>query len=204
MFMCSCVLFVGCSCGDQNSNASTSSDEIDTAGNAGNITLKCYYNDGTYRYYTQEVKAGAEITFKEIYRDGYYIDNWYIGGAGGELLISNNKQKKLTKSTELWARWFSYSYNDPHRLSPEPKAGYVVVKYFMNFDSDDNNTFVNDYIESGSVLQSFQDPRNMTSDGKIFLSWHYDRECSPSQKFEFSNTPITSNLNLYAKWGHIS
>lgn len=197
------VTFTGCSCNEAEAN----NDDVKTNnGVATNITLKCYYNDGTYRYYSLEIKAGAEIPFKNIYRDGYYIDNWHIGGPGGELLFdtATGEQKPLTKSTELLARWRSLSYNDPNRLSPNPPDGYVVVKYFMNFSSDDNNTFVNDYLEIGSTLASFQDPRNVTNDGKIFRGWYTDRSCSEDYKFTFSNTPITENLDLYAKWGKLS
>ena len=65
----------------------------------------------------------------------------------------------------------------------------------MTFDSNGGTA-----VESQQVVNSgyASEPSKPTKDGKVFTGWYTDPGLTT--KFNFSSTPITSDITLYAKW----
>lgn len=110
-----------------------------------------------------------------------------FGGAGyylANLTYTEDEEKELTTLLDLsnMTKLKEYKAKDANRKT-------------VNFDLNGANTSIEKQTvdKNGKATQ----PTEPTRDGYKFMGWYTDKE--GSTKFDF-NTPITENINLYAKW----
>ena len=74
-------------------------------------------------------------------------------------------------------------------------AKWTINTYTVTFyDNEQGTTTASQTVDYGNLAQK---PANPTASAYDFEGWYTDQACT--QSFSF-NTPISSNLNLYAKW----
>ena len=149
------------------------------------------YNDdnGIVNKFTFE--EGTEITnpnISEISKVGYEPEYWYLED---EFITKVSFPFNLNKNTKLFLKWVLTEENTPtYTPTPTPK----------NFEINlmDGSTL----LSTETVLENtlFTKPNNPTKEGFEFICW----STKPDFKQEYNfNTPVTSNLTLYAIWEEI-
>ncbi|MGN0824575.1 MAG: InlB B-repeat-containing protein, partial [Candidatus Coproplasma sp.] len=78
----------------------------------------------------------------------------------------------------------------------DPKATYYTVTFYANIFGD-NKDVTKKSVESGKTAAD-KVPDVMTKSGYTLDCWCTDEELT--QDFDIDNTPITSNISLYARW----
>ena len=128
-----------------------------------------------------DIEAGTKITKPENpKRDGYAFQGWY---KDSNLSISFDFDSPINENLTLYAKWVL--------LSDE--------KFTVSFNSNGGTeVFDQVNIESGGLATT---PTNPKKEGYIFVGWYKDEALTLA--FDF-NTPILSNITLYAKWNEVS
>ncbi|WP_416293426.1 InlB B-repeat-containing protein [Paenibacillus illinoisensis] len=108
-----------------------------------------------------------------------------------------------TKAGHTFAGWFTDSAlsqafdfdNTPVTGDITLYAKWSINSYTVNFDSNGGTAVDDQSIPYNELAAAPADP---TKDGHTFAGWFTDSGLS--QAFDFDNTPVTSDLTLYAKW----
>ena len=149
------------------------------------------YNDdnGIINKFTFE--EGTEITnpnISEISKVGYEPEYWYLED---EFITKVSFPFNLNQNTKLFLKWVLIEENTP-TYTPTP----TPINYEINLM--DGSTL----LSTETVLENtpFTKPNNPTKEGFEFICW----STKPDFKQEYNfNTPVTSNLTLYAIWEEI-
>ena len=149
------------------------------------------YNDdnGIINKFTFE--EGTEITnpnISEISKVGYEPEYWYLED---EFITKVSFPFNLNQNTKLFLKWVLIEENTPTYI-PTP----TPINYEINLM--DGSTL----LSTETVLENttFTKPNNPTKEGFEFICW----STKPDFKQEYNfNTPVTSNLTLYAIWEEI-
>lgn len=129
-------------------------------------------SDGGSVVEKQIVKRGEKVNKPtDPTRDGYIFIEWDLGSSIYDF------SAKVTRNLILKAIW------------KEQEGGKVT--YVVNFNTDGGNSVSNQIINKDGTITKPQDP---VRDGYKFLGWY-----SNNVLFDF-NTPVTTNLELVAKW----
>lgn len=129
-------------------------------------------SDGGSVVEKQIVKRGEKVNKPtDPTRDGYIFIEWDLGSSIYDF------SAKVTRNLILKAIW------------KEQEGGKVT--YVVNFNTDGGNSVSNQIINKDKTIIKPQDP---VRDGYKFLGWY-----SNNVLFDF-NTPVTTNLELVAKW----
>ena len=129
-------------------------------------------SDGGSVVEKQIVKRGEKVNRPtDPTRDGYIFIEWDLGSSIYDF------SAKVTRNLILKAVW------------KEQEGGKVT--YVVNFNTDGGNSVSNQIINKDGTITKPQDP---VRDGYKFLGWY-----SNNVLFDF-NTPVTTNLELVAKW----
>ena len=140
-------------------------------GFAGNTPVA--YNDGkTYYGYDFCVKTN----------DGYQL-------ASDLKVIYNDEDVTTTANISRYA-WGAYVAVDLGKAIGENPATHTVT-----FDSMGGSEIAPQEVVSGLKIKA---PSTPTKDKYLFRGWYQDN--THSVPFDFNNTPITSDITLYAKW----
>ena len=131
------------------------------------------YNDGTTKYgYRFQVKTN----------DGYQL-------ASDLKVIYNDEDVTSTVQVTRWA-WGAYVTVDLGKAIGENPTTHTVT-----FDSMGGSEIAPKEVVSGLKIKA---PSTPTKDKYLFRGWYEDDTLSIP--FDFNNTPITSDMTLYAKW----
>lgn len=103
---------------------------------------------------------------------GYTFDGWYLDAEYANAFSFNTA---ITQNTKLYAKW-------------------APVTYEVAFNSNGGTTVATQKVENGKTAERPTDPKKT---GYSFEGWYTDSALT--KVFDF-NTPITSNVTLYAKW----
>ena len=131
------------------------------------------YNDGTTKYgYRFQVKTN----------DGYQL-------ASDLKVIYNDEDVTSTVEVTRWP-WGAYVTVDLGKAIGENPTTHTVT-----FDSMGGSEIAPKEVVSGLKIKA---PSTPTKDKYLFRGWYEDN--THSVPFDFNNTPITSDMTLYAKW----
>ncbi len=131
------------------------------------------YNDGTTKYgYRFQVKTN----------DGYQL-------ASDLKVIYNDEDVTSTVEVTRWP-WGAYVTVDLGKATGENPTTHTVT-----FDSMGGSEIAPKEVVSGLKIKT---PSTPTKDKYLFRGWYEDN--THSVPFDFNNTPITSDMTLYAKW----
>ena len=131
------------------------------------------YNDGSTMYgYTFYVKTNS----------GYQL-------ASDLTVIYNGKDVTSTAKVSRWD-WGAYVDVDLGKAIGENPATHTVT-----FNSNGGTEIAPKQVVSGLKIKA---PSTPTKDKYIFRGWY--EEATFNTKFDFNNTPIISDMTLYAKW----
>ena len=150
-------------------------------------TIHLYNEDGT-DWETTTVNDGEPYwTVSHPDKDGYQFVGWFKAQVGGEKIGDFIEMEEVTADFEAYARFEIVNYNIEYHLD----GG--------SFEADPPATF---NIESTVVLPS------PTKEGKVFMGWYYDEECSSESAIpentldkQYLTGEPGSLLDVYAKWG---
>ncbi|PWG66691.1 InlB B-repeat-containing protein [Bifidobacterium callitrichidarum] len=113
-------------------------------------------------------------------RDGFVFDGWYTDRTGGIKVGDGDKASSysgLNPETSFYAHW------------KEAAKTWKVTFYTTGGSSVPSQT-----VEDEKTATKPSDP---TKEGKTFAGWYTDAKLT--EAYDFS-TPVTSDLQLYAKW----
>jgi uncharacterized repeat protein (TIGR02543 family) len=158
------------------------------AGKPTPVTIKMSYA-GEYEYtVTFVTDSGTEIepqTVKEggtatrptpnPTRDGFGFVGWYTDNETWDFLY-NFENTPVTSDITLYAKWSETIHT-------------------VTFDSNGGSPVEPKTVGDGGTVQP---PTAPTKSGHVFVGWYTDT--SFSAEYDFDNTPVTSNITLYAKW----
>ena len=111
-------------------------------------------------------------------RTGSVFMGWYENDATG--LPISSIPANSTGDKSFWADWETQK-----ELVVFNENGHGTLSDEQKYRSIDYGTCISEL--------------DITCQGYTFGGWYTDKECSANKKWDF-NTPITSDLNLYAKW----
>lgn len=109
-------------------------------------------------------------------REGYTFGGWYTGDTFAE---AYDFDKEVIESFTLYAKW-------------------NIKTYTVTFESKGGGAVAEQRADHGSTAQKPDDP---VREGYTFDGWYIDEEYKTAFNF---NTPVTSDLTLYAKWSKLS
>ena len=132
------------------------------------------YNDGTTKYgYRFQVKTN----------DGYQL-------ASDLKVIYNGEDVTSTAEVSRRWAWGVYITVDLGRATGENPTTHTVT-----FNSNGGSEIAPKEVVSGVKIKA---PSTPTKDKYLFRGWYEDDTLNVP--FDFNNTPITSDMTLYAKW----
>ena len=159
------------------------------------VTTKITENITLYAFWLKDVGSGtthkvsfdtqSDIVIADVYvadglyvmepmvimtKEGYRFDKWYLNGSAYDFNLP------VLSDITLVANWIKV-----HTVSFETDGGSIINPVTV----DDNKTI--------------EKPIDPEKDGFVFFGWFTDSECTDQNKFDF-DTPITSDITLYAKW----
>ncbi|MDR1795270.1 MAG: InlB B-repeat-containing protein [Erysipelotrichaceae bacterium] len=145
----------------------------------GDIQIMLVYFDSDYgsNVDTQMVVRGGLATKPEDpTKYQRFFSGWYTEAA---LTNKYDFATPVTADMILYAKWVESS---------------MEVDYLVLFHSNGGNEVASQYVLYGNKVTKPNDP---TLYGKVFAGWY--TEAALTHKYNF-NAPVTSDLNLYAKW----
>lgn len=170
----------------QNTNVNINYvDSCCTNGNNGNCNDNCLTNvyhsvafdsNGGSVIHTQIIKHGGYATYVEPYRYGYEFLGWYLNG------VKYDFNTPVTEQIVLVAKW-------EKKEEQKPSETFIV-----NFESNGGTSVDFQRVEKKDLVKR---PNNPTRECYRFLGWYIDSALT--EKYDF-NTPVTSDMTLYAKW----
>ncbi len=134
------------------------------------------------------------VTYGKVYylptptRDGYTFDDWY---SGTTRVYSGTWSR--TSDLSLVAKWTPKNYQITLDDTRENRSSFLVTlnHNYRDFNGTPTSTLT---LNNG---QTFEYPEIPERSGYAFGGWYTDQNCRTMYDF---NTPITSDITLYAKW----
>ena len=165
------------SCGGDNKAETTTSKEIETF----KFSVTFNTNGGSNVAQISNIESGTKITKPaNPTKEGYQFQGWYKDSA---LTAVFDFSTGITSNITLYAKWVEVAAD----------------KFTVSFNTNGGTEILDQVnIESGSLATT---PTNPTKNGYTFVGWYKNSDLTAV--FDF-NTPITSNITLYAKWNEVS
>lgn len=121
----------------------------------------------------------------QLTADGYNFEGWYLDEA---LTQAATPGSTITSNTTLYAKWTVVDNPTPN---PDPTP---VKSFVVKFVTNCSDVVADETIsENNKVSMS----SNLHKEGYTLAGWYLDN--TYQNEYDF-NTPVTSNLTLYAKW----
>ena len=108
-------------------------------------------------------------------KDGYIFAGWYADSAYTKAF--DFKNTKITSDTKIYAKFISED-----------------EKFTVSFNSNGGSSVASQTVNAGEKVTKPTDP---TKANFIFAGWYCDADLIEAYDF---NTPVLSNITLYAKW----
>lgn len=108
-------------------------------------------------------------------KDGYIFAGWYADSAYTKAF--DFKNTKITSDTKIYAKFVSED-----------------EKFTVSFNSNGGSSVASQTVNAGEKVTKPSDP---TKANFIFAGWYCDAALTEAYDF---NTPVLSNITLYAKW----
>lgn len=123
-------------------------------------------------------------------REGYKFNGWYYKDNGTKTTFvfdGENNATKITGDTTIYADWTKIH----------------TVKYFETETDATTGTNVKatDEVENDSKVDSTKVPTTADTETQYFQGWYYKANGGTETKFDPASDKVTSDLNLYQKWG---
>ena len=131
------------------------------------------YNDGKTKY---------GYDFRIVTNDGYQL--------ASDLKVIYNGEDVTSTVDIMKASWGAYVTVDLGKAIGENPTTHTVT-----FNSNGGSKIAPKEVVSGVKIKA---PSTPTKDKYLFRGWYEDN--THSVPFDFNNTPITSDMTLYAKW----
>jgi uncharacterized repeat protein (TIGR02543 family) len=133
---------------------------------------------------TTSVENGSKVSKPtDPTRDGYKFDGWYTDS---DLKNAYDFSTPVTSNLDLYAKWTK----EETPVTPvTPVTDHTVTFHPSNGQSDFTQT-----VADGNKVSQPADP---VQDGYTFNGWYTDSALTNLYDFD---TPVTSDLDLYAKW----
>lgn len=139
---------------------------------------------------TASVDYGAKVARpSDPTRSGYDFKGWYKEAG---LTNSFDFNAPITGNTTAYAKWDKKDTG----IKPDPDKDKNKRKYKVYFDTDGGTR-----IERVEVVENekVKKPKDPYKAGYIFDGWYDSSRFKDRNKYDF-NTPVDSNMTLYAKW----
>ena len=144
---------------------------------SGTVEIICYatvnYYNGDVLVHTDDVEYNTTTTPYNISQEGYRFAGWYI-----DKTLENgfNFENPITADINFYVRWDINSYE-------------------VKFDNNGHGLAVpSQYVKYQDVAIC---PEKLTEVGYTFVGWYKESACINEYDF---NTPVTSDITLYARW----
>ncbi|WML24581.1 InlB B-repeat-containing protein [Neobacillus sp. OS1-33] len=174
-----------------------------------------YYYDLDYYKFT--VPSDGQFDLKGVWLDDYYGNGWEddlaigLEDQNGNTIMYGSLRNLSSGGTYKYINTFlkqgtyyivafqssSYQYlyvDQPYGLIMNFSPSQTQTPYTLSFNSQGGSYVSPVTANSGST---FTQPTAPTRTGYIFGGWYTDAACTNLYDF---NTPVTSNVTLYAKW----
>ena len=139
----------------------------------------------------QYVPFGEDVESDELYRlaeNNFVQKNWY---KDTDFKEEYNSESNIVCDRELYTYCEAYvNYNANGGENPED-SDYYIEQYDGQYDHTDT-------VKLGDSLS--EPEVEPVRENYTFGGWYTDSECSDDSKVDFSNTKVTGNTTLYAKW----
>ncbi len=143
-----------------------------------------FMNDDGSLIYNKRVLNGETVSKPtDPDRNGYTFLGWFYDNTEYDF------NSIINKNIELIAKWSSLEETN------ETNETSTIKMYKVVFDSDGGTSVSSIEVKEGEKLSS---PKNPTKKGFTFVEWQLN-----GKKYDFNN-PISSNLELKAKWNNNS
>ena len=146
------------------------------AGGGGNENYQVSFVDGDNVISTVDVDKNSYVKEPTApTKDGYIFAGWYADSAFTKTF--DFKNTKITSDTKIYAKFVSED-----------------EKFTVSFNSNGGSTVASQTVNAGEKAVKPTDPTKANS---IFAGWYCDADLTEAYDF---NTPVLSNITLYAKW----
>ena len=170
------TLFSLAACDNEGKNSGSNNGQTVVQPDKNTFTVKFNTNGGSVINDVtvegnQTVSKPADPT-----KEGYTFDGWYTDIL---CIAEMDFSRPITSNINLYAKW----------IVSEPKTTYVVT-----FNTNGGSPIESVNVEEGSKVNKPADP---TKNGFTFSGWFTNTGLTEGMDFD---APITSNVDLYAKW----
>ncbi len=133
---------------------------------------------------TQTVTDGSKLTKPaDPAKSGYKFDGWYTDS---DLKTAYDFSKVVTSDMDLYAKWT--------KVETPVTPVTPVEDHTVTFHPANGQSNFTQNVSDGSKVSQPADP---TQNGYTFNGWYTDSALTKAYDF---STPVTSDLDLYAKW----
>ena len=145
-------------------------------GGGGNENYQVSFVDGDNVISTVDVDKNSYVKEPAApTKDGYIFAGWYADSAFTKTF--DFKNTKITNDTKIYAKFVSED-----------------EKFTVSFNSNGGSSVASQTVNAGEKVTKPTDPTKANS---IFAGWYCDAALTEAYDF---NTPVLSNITLYAKW----
>lgn len=170
----------GCNIKPGGGSASKADDSSVDPDTYATVTFDLNY-DGAPAAETVQVEKGDYIDPPENpVREGYYFNGWY----------------ESADASGLEFDFFLTSIDEDITLYADWSAAYTVTFYLNKPEAAQDEVYDSATVKAGELVTK---PANPKISGFEFGGWFKTAACAENDEFNFA-TPITDNVNLYAKW----
>lgn len=145
------------------------------------LSYSISFFDGTEEYteYAKTVEENSKlIRPTDPEKEGYVFVGWYTEP---ELINVYNFDSPVTADLKLYAKF---------------EEAASVITHTVTFKSDSETTYDTSVVKEGNSVVK---PENPIKEGYVFDGWYTDANCTNENAYDF-NTPVNTDITLYAKW----
>lgn len=145
------------------------------------LSYSISFFDGTEEYteYAKTVEENSKlIRPTDPEKEGYVFVGWYTEP---ELINVYNFDSPVTADLKLYAKF---------------EEAASVTTHTVTFKSDSETTYDTSVVKEGNSVVK---PENPIKEGYVFDGWYTDANCTNENAYDF-NTPVNTDITLYAKW----
>lgn len=183
------------------------------------VTKQGYYFDGwmngdalvtSQTTFTKHTKIKAAFTAQDT---PYSVEHYKIDADGvvDTTPISESSVGKTDSLTnaqpkeEITDMGYSVIPYSQQTINPD---GTTVIKIYYTLQTctvefDGNGVYIDTELQTVTYGNKIERPQTPTADGKEFVGWFSDSECTSDNEWDFEqNTVNTPHIKLYAKWNN--